>query len=122
MGITNWFICHFISELQEGRFFPPRDILARNGSAVDAAVAAMLCNGVVNCQSMGLGGGFFMVAYSRSRKVSYSLDARETAPAATNAALYDGKPNASKKGELKCRLDCARYGILSSLLIVIFWS
>ncbi len=40
-----------------------RDILLANGSAIDAAIATGLCNGLFNPQSMGLGGGHFMLIY-----------------------------------------------------------
>ena len=30
---------------------------------MDAAIATMLCVGVVNCQSTGIGGGHFMTVY-----------------------------------------------------------
>ncbi|XP_071493203.1 glutathione hydrolase 1 proenzyme-like [Diadema antillarum] len=62
------------------------DILRKNGSAVDAAITTQLCIGLVNSQSSGLGGGFFMVIYSQSTGESRFLDARETAPLAANEA------------------------------------
>ena len=41
------------------------DILRENGTAVDAAVAALVCDGVFNSHSMGLGGGFLLTFYNR---------------------------------------------------------
>ncbi|XP_043254168.1 scoloptoxin SSD14-like isoform X2 [Colletes gigas] len=69
-----------------------KSMLERNGSAVDAAIASMICNGLVNMQSMGIGGGFFMTIYDRTAGRAYTLIARDRAPLAANATMYDGKP------------------------------
>ena len=37
-----------------------RSMLERGGNAVDAALAALFCNGVVKSMSSGIGGGFMM--------------------------------------------------------------
>lgn len=56
-----------------------RDILGRGGHAVDAAVAAALCLGVVSPPYSGLGGGGFMLVRS-SNGTAHVFDMRETAP------------------------------------------
>ena len=57
-----------------------RDILQKNGTAVDSAVAAMFCIGVYNMHSAGIGGGGFMVVYKKSTKFVEVIDFREEAP------------------------------------------
>ena len=42
-----------------------RNLLLLNGTAVDAALATLFCNGVVHSNSMGIGGGFLMTIYIR---------------------------------------------------------
>ncbi|XP_033331225.2 scoloptoxin SSD14 isoform X1 [Megalopta genalis] len=69
-----------------------KSILEKNGSAVDAAIASMICNGLVNMQSMGLGGGFFMTIYDRATQRAFTLVARDKAPLAANETMYEGKP------------------------------
>lgn len=69
-------------------FFAFRSILEKNGSAVDATLATMFCNGVFTMQSMGLGGGFLMTIYNRQNKTAYTLNAREKAPQHATTELY----------------------------------
>lgn len=75
-----------------------RDILAEGGGAVDAAIASLFCNGLVNGQSMGLGGGFIMTLYIQGKP--YSLIARETAPAAANPRMFVRDKQLSRTGGL----------------------
>jgi gamma-glutamyltranspeptidase len=42
-----------------------RGILEKGGHAVDATIAVMLCLGVENGESSGIGGGLLMTIYDR---------------------------------------------------------
>lgn len=75
------------------------DILRKNGSAADAAVAGLFCVGVINTQSMGLGGGFLLTYYERSTGKAYTLDARETAPGAAYEDMYNGEGDLMQIGK-----------------------
>ncbi|XP_041464873.1 glutathione hydrolase 1 proenzyme-like isoform X2 [Lytechinus variegatus] len=76
-----------------------RDILEKGGSAVDGAITSALCVGVVNGQSSGIGGGFFMVIYTRASGIVESLDAQESAQAATYPEMFAGQgPDGAKYG------------------------
>ena len=55
------------------------DVLREGGHAVDAAVAAALCLGVVSPASSGLGGGAFMLL-RLANGTAKAFDMRETAP------------------------------------------
>ncbi|XP_066271478.1 glutathione hydrolase 1 proenzyme-like [Branchiostoma lanceolatum] len=76
--------------------------MARNtlvkGSAVDAAIATLLCLGVVHPQSLGLGGGFLMTVYNRDTGTSQVIDARETAPLASSEDMFAENPDLAKMG------------------------
>ncbi|MFD2264148.1 gamma-glutamyltransferase [Lacibacterium aquatile] len=66
-------------------------ILAKGGSAIDAAIATGLALNVVEPQSSGIGGGGLMVVWDNTKKKLRAFDGRETAPAGVNTKLfYDG--------------------------------
>jgi gamma-glutamyltranspeptidase/glutathione hydrolase/leukotriene-C4 hydrolase len=77
-------------------------VLKENGTAVDAAIAATLCTGVVNMFSSGLGGGGFMIIRDpqpctrKERKAGLHhcsdkkvIDFRETGPAGSSEEMYE---------------------------------
>ncbi|XP_038051709.1 glutathione hydrolase 3-like isoform X1 [Patiria miniata] len=70
-------------------------ILQQGGSAVDAAIAAMLCIGVVNAQSSGIGGGGFMLILDAEAAAYTGIDFRETAPANARLNMFADNPGAS---------------------------
>jgi len=76
------------------------EILQEGGTAVDAAVSAMFCNGVYSCHSMGIGGGFLMTIYNRTSQTAEVLNARETAPGLTTEDMFHGNGTLSTKSPL----------------------
>lgn len=75
-------------------------MLRLGGHAVDAAVAAALCAGVVFQASSGIGGGSFMVVKSSSSSKAQAFDMRETAPLAASQNMYQTDPEAKFLGAL----------------------
>ncbi|XP_077043960.1 glutathione hydrolase 5 proenzyme isoform X1 [Agelaius phoeniceus] len=57
-----------------------RNILKSGGTAVDAAIAGLICTSVMNPQSSGLGGGVIFTIYNASTGAVEVINARETAP------------------------------------------
>ncbi|XP_020783935.1 gamma-glutamyltransferase 5a isoform X2 [Boleophthalmus pectinirostris] len=56
-----------------------RDMLQKGGSAVDGAIAALLCTSLVNPQSMGIGGGAIFTVMDSSGNVKI-ISSRESVP------------------------------------------
>jgi gamma-glutamyltranspeptidase/glutathione hydrolase len=63
-------------------------VLARGGTAVDAAIAAQMVLGLVEPQSSGLGGGGFMLVWDASQQKLSTYDGRETAPLSVDETLF----------------------------------
>ncbi|MCZ8219281.1 MAG: gamma-glutamyltransferase [Acidovorax sp.] len=71
------------------------DILAKGGTATDAAIAVQMVLNLVEPQSSGIGGGAFMLHFDKGANKLLAYDGRETAPKAATPDLFigaDGKP------------------------------
>ncbi|XP_067684254.1 glutathione hydrolase 1 proenzyme-like [Haliotis asinina] len=68
-----------------------RDILKEGGSAVDAAIASLLCDGVRQPHSMGIGGGCFIMIYQKSPRKAEFINGREFAPMAASLDKFINK-------------------------------
>ena len=75
-------------------------MLKENGSAVDAAIAAMFCLGVVSMHSSGIGGGGIMLVYNRSLQEATVIDFRETASALSHKDMFKDNKEKAQKGIL----------------------
>lgn len=62
--------------------------MEKGGSAADAAISALLCEGVASPQSTGLGGGFVLTIYSKAKNQVETLIARDVAPLAATENMF----------------------------------
>lgn len=67
-------------------------MLKKGGSAADAAIAAMLCEGILSPHTTGLTGGFIATIYNRSTNTVESLIARDIAPLSAKEDMYSDIP------------------------------
>ena len=88
-------------------------ILDANGSAVDAAIAAMFCLGVVSMHSSGIGGGGIMLFYNRSLQEANVIDFRETASSLAHRDMFKSNKEKARKGILFCFVFSAVQSTLS---------
>ncbi|XP_013766396.1 gamma-glutamyltransferase 5a [Pundamilia nyererei] len=72
-----------------------RDILQKGGSAVDAAIAALLCTSIINPQCAGIGGGVIFTVMDSSGKVKI-INSRETVPRKVTSDLLKSCPETTK--------------------------
>jgi len=81
------------------------EMLAKGGSATDAAIAVMLALTVVEPQSSGIGGGGFMVRGTAAGGIE-TFDGRETAPSGATPEWFLGPD-----GKLPPFIDSVRSGL-----------
>ncbi|MBN3304923.1 GGT7 hydrolase, partial [Amia calva] len=64
------------------------EVLSKHGSSVDAAIAAVLCLGIINPHMSGIGGGGVMLVHDIRKNESRVIDFQETAPSAIQEDMF----------------------------------
>jgi gamma-glutamyltranspeptidase / glutathione hydrolase len=65
-----------------------KNILAKGGSAIDAAIAVQAMLTLVEPQSSGIGGGAFILYWDNKAKKLHTFDGRETAPKGSTPDMF----------------------------------
>ncbi|KHJ88047.1 hypothetical protein OESDEN_12163, partial [Oesophagostomum dentatum] len=74
------------------------DILIRDGNAVDAAIATVVCTGAVEPHATGFGGGLLMLVHDRAINETVLINAVSIAPRTATEETYLANPNLAKLG------------------------
>ncbi|PIK52145.1 putative gamma-glutamyltranspeptidase 1-like [Apostichopus japonicus] len=74
-----------------------RDMLRQGGSAADATVASLICTGLFNAQSSGIGGGVFILYYDRETQKKVFYNGRERAPLGATENMYEANLHSLRK-------------------------
>ncbi|KAI3451100.1 hypothetical protein Pfo_007765 [Paulownia fortunei] len=91
-----------------------RDVLVGGGHAVDAAVAAAFCLGVVNPPFSGVGGGGFMLIRQASGKAKV-FDMKEMAPKRASRNMYStSNPTMKRQGPRSLAIPGELAGLYSA--------
>jgi gamma-glutamyltranspeptidase / glutathione hydrolase len=108
---------HLISSAHALASKAGEEILAKGGSAVDAAIAAQMVLNVVEPQSSGIGGGAFLLHYDAKSKKTQYFNGRETAPAKAHSKMFLDKNGNARKFDDVVRggLSVGTPGILKAL-------
>lgn len=85
------------------------NILIQGGSAVDSAVAVVLCESVTTPQSSGLGGGLIAQVFIKETGIMETLNSREVAPLAATRDMFDNVP--SNQGGISIAVPAALKGL-----------
>ena len=93
-------------------------VLKKGGNAVDAAIAADLCVGIVHCFATGIGGGGVMVVWMPNGSVAI-LDYRETAPAASTFDMFNATNASSTVGGMAVAIPGEIKGLYAAWQVIV---
>src|SRR5690606_12395125 len=96
---------HMVTTQGEASTQAALEIFVRGGNIIDAFVATSFTISVERPQSTGIGGGGFLIYFSKKDKKVYAFDFREVAPRHGNSKMYlnnkgQPQPMLSQEGAL----------------------